>query len=288
VSQPIRLSGVDSEPPPVEPYRWGLLSVAHFPPSGAKRWEIAGIHYQQDACGPGGGIWLDPCYVKPLQDGEEYPLKTITLGVQDVVGYPFMVYDTAQCGVGLDDDAAQRRAQARLTAREQYWVEQRFAETELSEENPSGLPVEVLAGGTAVSLAEALGALEQGIAAEYGGIGVIHAPRHTAPAMKPFLRERSPAAGGTSTESVPLHTELDNLIAFGAGYSGAAPDGDDAPAGQVWLYATGPVQVWRSDIQVRSDFDTRRNLRLALAERAYLFTADCLRLAVLAQLPGSP
>jgi hypothetical protein len=279
VSQPIRLSGMDSEPPPVEPYRWGLLSVAQFAPTDEKRWEIAGVHYQQDVCGPGGGIWLDPCYVKPLGEGEQYPVKTFTQGAQDVVGFPFMVYDTAQCGVGL--------AQARLVAREQYWVETQFAQAELSDDNPSGLSVQVLAGGTALPLAAALGALEQEIAAQYGGIGVIHLPRHTGAAAQGFIRFRRPP-GTPPPETVPLHTGLDNLLAFGAGYSGAGPDGTDAPDGQAWLYATGPVTVWRSDVQARTDFDARRNLRTALAERAYLITADCLRLAVLADLPGSP
>lgn len=392
MSQPIRLSGVDSEPPRVVPYPWGLLSVAEFTDGGDTRWEIAGSHYQQDACGPGGGIWLDPCYVQPLPDptteqafsvalnkaadGDvlvatltarlagygttpvrvtvdgltqsiaavngtatwpvdpvttvavsasigatgkyppgsvsaqfdvpdtdtggtatlaanvavppDYPTKTIAAGTQDVTGTPFMIYDTASCGVGLSDADAQASARNRLAAREQYWAESRFDATELTNDNPTGITITELGGGTAMPLVAALGLLEREIAHQYGGIGVVHASREVAAAAQSqrlILRPDDAAAPGTGGPR--LRTALDNLWSFGAGYNGASPDDVAAPAGQTWLYATGPVLIHRSEVQVRSDFDVRRNLRLALAERAYLITADCLRLAVLAELPGA-
>jgi hypothetical protein len=379
MTEPTRLSGTEVEPPPVAPYRYGLLSAATVQSGADRRWEIAGVQYLADGCAPTGGIWLDPCYVEPLPDpveeqafevaidkaadgdtlvatltarnagygtgavivsvdgdtktlatvnatqswtvtpsttvtiaanilsnGQypacgttaefavpataaagattlectvevppEYPTKTIELGLDPVQGRPFMVYESASCGVGLDAAEATARADRRLLLHEQYWVEQHFTTTELR-----GAAVDTPNGTTALPFLSALGLLEREIAARYGGLGVIHASRDLAP----WAAHLNVAYADGDRQ----RTELDNLWAFGSGYSTASPTGVAAPDGQAWLYATGPVVIKRSEIQTRTDFSTTRNIRMALAERAYVVTADCLRLAVLAALPGSP
>ena len=47
---------------------------------------------------------------------------------------------------------------------------------------------------------------------------------------------------------VTLRTWNGNLVAAGAGYPGTAPDGSDPAAGTSWIYGTGPVFIYRSDV----------------------------------------
>lgn len=207
----------------------------------------------------------------------EYPTKTLPLGLDLVEGFPFIVYESAACGVGFSEAEARTHATERLLRHEQYWVEQRFAATVLNTADTTELN-----GGTALPLAQALGLLEQELADRYGGVGVLHARRNVAAVL---------AAYGKNLErdGDKLLSILDNVWSFGAGYPHVDPGGGTAPtASQAWIYATGPVDIRRSEPQIRTDFSSTRNIRMALAERAYVITADCPRLAVLATLPGSP
>lgn len=205
----------------------------------------------------------------------DYPTKDIPLGVEFITGRPFMVYEAMGCGVGLSEAEATQHAERRLVLHEQFRVEQRFTATALR-----GGDVVKPNGNTALPLDRAVGVLEQEIAARFGGIGTLHALRTLAAPLDHL--------GILEKVGDKLLSTLDNPWAFGAGYSTDGPDGVAAPANQAWIYATGPVVVRRSEIVTRTDFSTARNIRMALAERAYVFTADCLRLAVLAILPGSP
>lgn len=277
MSEPIRLPGVEVEPPPVTPYRYGLFSAASVQPDADRRWEIAGVNYQSEGCERGGGIWLEPCWVGPqVADEANWPTKNIPLGLDLVEGRPFIVYEAVACGVGLTD--AEQRANRKLELHEQFWVEQQFATAVLNTADTVKLN-----GDTALPLVQAIGLMEQELAARYGGVGTLHARRNVAAAVD------SMGMGEFRSDGDRLVSTLDNVWAFGAGYPHANPDGGAAPAdGQAWIYGTGPVVVRRSEVQTRSDFSTTRNIRMALAERAYVITADCLRLAVLATLPGSP
>lgn len=196
--------------------------------------------------------------------------KTIDTGLVLVNGASFVVYEGLACGSLTEDESAARAAN-RLALHEQYWVERQVDIGLLRQD------VVVLGGGTATGLVHGVGLLEQAIAASYGGVGVIHAARELAAPMtfRALVRR----------DGARLRSPLDNLLAFGAGYSTTGPDGAAAPAGQAWLYATGPVVVRRGEVQNREAFDQRRNTRMALAERSYAVTADCLRVAVLIDIP---
>lgn len=207
----------------------------------------------------------------------DYPVKTVPLGLDTVTGDPFMVYESVACGGGFSDSDAQARATERLLRHEQYWVEQRFAATVLNTPATTELN-----GGAALPFVQALGLLEQELADRYGGVGVLHARRNVAAIVAAYGRN-------LERDGDRALSSLDNVWAFGAGYPHVDPGGGAAPsATQVWIYATGPVEIRRSEPQIRSDFSTTRNIRMALAERAYVITADCPRLAVLATVPGSP
>lgn len=363
---------VEVDPPTIERYAFGLLSAARIAPAPDLRWEAHGVIYSADSCGPGGGVWPNPCarlpvgpatvytaaVIKPAGTNQLYvtitsvaygptvpvtvtvdganpqtltagersqpwtvtpgsivtvlanipatgdypacsdsadvaipttpnsattqfgcvatipataePSKTIAYGLSTVEGQAFIVYEGLSC-LSLTVDEAASRAERRLSLHEQYWVEREVDQTILRQD------VLVLGSGTAQPLALGIGLLEDAIAERYGGIGTLHIARELAATItsKQMVRRDGPR----------LRSPLDNLYAFGAGYRTAGPDGTPAPAGQAWLYATGPVTVRRGEIQTREAFDQRKNLRLAVAERSYSVTADCLRIGVLVQLP---
>jgi hypothetical protein len=192
--------------------------------------------------------------------------KDITAGLEPVNGVPFLVYDGMACQtLGLAEVAPQ--AETKFGQREQYWVENTFETTVLH------VGTQVIGPAGAVGLAEGIGLLEKTIADDYGGIGVIHAARElAAPLTSRYLVRRDGAR---------MRSPMDNLYAFGAGYTTHDPTDTPAAAGQAWLYATGPVVLYRSDVQVREEFDQRKNARVAVVERSYVATADCLRAAVL-------
>lgn len=199
------------------------------------------------------------------------PTKAMPLGLTEVDGVPFTVYDGMACTAnGLAEVAPV--AQRKFLGHEQYLVEQAFQTMVLH-----ATDTDVLNGGTAIGLLAGLGQLEDVIADRYGGIGTIHAARQLAATLtSKYLVRR---------DGLRLRSPLDNIYSFGAGYTTASPTGVAAPTGQAWLYATGPVAVRRGDIETREVFDQTKNARRVLVERNYVITADCLRVAVLVELP---
>jgi hypothetical protein len=362
---------VEVDAPSIDRYQFGLLSAARLVPGADPRWELHGVTYAADSCGPGGGVWPSPCrFIPPgpatvytlliekpaganqlfatlltnaygplvpvtvtvdagnpqqLTVGErsaawtvaasttvtveatipatgDYPTctndvdvpipitansttaqlscvatipsvaeptKIVGYGLTYVDGYPFQIYETVSC-LSMGAPEAANRAQRRLELHEQVWVERQVDLTILRQDV-------VTLGGGAVDMAVGVGLLEDAIAERYGGIGTIHAARELAAVLTRLALTRRDGAR--------MRTPLDNLWAFGAGYTTNGPNGVAAPAGQAWIYATGPVLARRSEVQTREAFDQRKNLRLAVAERSYSITADCLRLAVLVTIP---
>jgi hypothetical protein len=363
---------VEVPAPVIERYPYGLLSAARVITAPNMRWEAMGVGYSADSCGPGGGIWPNPCDnlqpgpttvftvtlskeadsddlfatlvlnaygattpVTVTVDGSDpqdllltqtsdafpvaasstvtvtgtipatgpYPTcassvdiaipvtatafnsqlscivnippienaqKTFVAGLTEVGGKPFVIFEGLSC-LALTVAEARTRAENRLALHEQFWVESQVDATVLRQD------ATVLNGGTAVGLSVGIGLLEDAIADQYGGIGTIHAARELA---APFTHAQIVQRDGSR-----MRSPLDNLYAFGAGYTTTGPDGTAAPDGQAWVYATGPVLLWRSEVQILEQFDQRKNVRLAIAERSYAVTADCLRVAVLLQIP---
>jgi len=195
--------------------------------------------------------------------------KIIRQGTDFSRGDPFMVYESARC-LAMGYPEASSKARRRLALHEQHYVETRVSTVEFAGAqrlNSSALYP---------SVSRAVAALEDVIADWYGGIGVVHVPR--------FAYARLAADMMIARDGPRMRTPLDNLVAIGAGYSGNDPDGVPAADGQTWLYATGPVIAYRSEVIAREEFDHQRNLRTAVAERSYALTFDCLRVAALAQL----
>ncbi len=130
----------------------------------------------------------------------------------------------------------------------------------------------VVTGGADV--AQALGTLEQELAACYSGQGLIHVPRAALPTLA--------AWNLAAVVDGRLVTPAGNLIVAGTGYTGSAPDGTAAAAGTAWIYATGAAWGYRSDPYVsrlRDSLDRTSNTIRMLAERTYLLGFECCHLA---------
>lgn len=222
---------------------------------------------------PATGVAMDPVVVECEVQADIPPaeLTKNPVGTTDFVeGAPFQVYESSEClTLGFDEGLA--RATRRLALHEQWHVERHVDATVFRTD------VEVLNGGNPLPVPDAVGLLEDIIADRYGGIGVLHIPRQ---AYAHFVR-----ADLVRRDAARNRTPLDNLWAIGAGYSGASPAGVPAPDGTAWIYATGPVIARRSEVFSREEFNRERNTKLAVAERVFALTFDCLRVAVMAQLP---
>lgn len=279
-------------PPPVDAATpTGLFTAARILQGGdlpsdgnGTRWE-AGVQYQVQTCADVSG-WTEVCPPDVPED------KTFDLRFPTVSGTPFIAYLGVDCPlVGYDFEGFETAVRNGFLANEARLVERAFWSGEFgnspslsgTEEEPSDCenltPGDVdYAGGTAVSIVGGVAELEKYLRSNYGGVGIIHAPVDVAAYAARFHQvERS----GTR-----LTTTLGNRWAFGGGYAvNTGPDGAVAPAGEAWLYATGAVTIYRSEVfinpnDLRASFDVRTNQVEILAERKYVITRECVCAAI--------
>lgn len=129
--------------------------------------------------------------------------------------------------------------------------------------------------------AVALGQIESSLAACYGGQGIIHIPYSALPTFtsRMLVIPESPTG--------PLRTLAGNLVVPGVGYTGSSPAGAAPAAGTSWIYATGAMFGFRSDVYVREfpgTFDRAENTVRMIASRTYLFGFECCHYAALVLL----
>jgi len=259
------------DPPPIEPYTYGLLTAAQVVTSEG-RWQVGGVHYPTDACAQGGYV-VGSCPIPDGPDGTSHD-KPVT-GAPEWVdsSLPFTIYTRTECNA-LGFDQAAVAAQARLRNIEPRETERFFSTevlgriTELWE--PAGsLPVGLLAG---------LGLLEQDAALHYAGQPVLHAPRWTQPWWTRFrlVQQQGPL----------LRTEVESPVVFGGHYfdDPTKPAAHDPSGRRFWLYATGTVRALRTAPFVHEAFDPPTNTRIAVAERTYVLDHDCYAARVLIDL----
>lgn len=84
-------------------------------------------------------------------------------------------------------------------------------------------------------------------------------------------------------------TATGQRLAFGAGYPGSGPDNVAAADGTTWIFATGPVGIWRSDIFLtpeRLDQAVDRDINdvTVFAERTYAVGWSCCIFAINVEL----
>lgn len=266
-------------PPPTEPFVGGLFAAASFPdPPDGMPWEC-GIQYESETCAKPRG-WSADCET-PRED------KVADLAFPLVDGKPFQVILGVQCPlVGYTLQEFERRVRQAFVLCEQRAVEEIFM---TSSEDNNGLagtveePSEctVLANATVenpLTITGGISAIEDHMGANYCGTPVIHAPRGVAA----YAAAQNLLVGSVGRQTTPVGSRW----AFGGGYAAnVGPDGVEAPDGVAWLYATGAVNIWRSEAWTNPDkleyaFNTRTNDALVFVERTYVITTECTCVAV--------
>lgn len=234
---------------------------------------------------PGGATNISTAAVEvPWAVGPE--AKQVPEGVPLVTGDPFVAYAGYRCalpGRSLEDAAGRARSALEMSEQRQvenaYWTGALGNDTRLA--GPDTVTV-AGAGGSPVSLADGVAALESHLGSTYGGAGVLHAGRGVA----------TYAAGAqlVTRDGPALSTILGTRWVFGGGYPGTGPDGAAPAEGSAWIYATGEVVVRRSEVfttppEPAAGFDKSSNELLLMAERVYVVTHECVTAAALVSLP---
>lgn len=269
--------------PAIEPYGFGLFSVAQMPATeGDEHWRC-GVEYEPYACDQAKGEG-DRC-------NSDQPDKAADDGVPLVSGDPFTIYDGYLCrlpGRPSEQEIRDRTVQA-LVLGEQRAVEEAFWTGDLGNNphlaDPSAVVLNAVpapAAADALNIVAAVAALEGYLGEHYSGTGVLHAPRGVA-----TLLSRD---GVITRDRSVLRTVLGTGLAAGGGYaSNTGPDGSEAPDGTAWIYATGAVVIRRSDVIINPDtlaaaLNRQTNEVHILAERQYVITRECVLAAVLANI----
>ncbi|MFD9903917.1 cupin [Streptomyces sp. NPDC059063] len=189
---------------------------------------------------------------------------------------PVTVYAGVECStIGWSYEEAVQHAREALRM-----GEQRALEEWLMSEVLCDIGEDLTPGAGAVSIGQGVGALENWLGTEYGGIGVIHVPAGAAALLG--CCNIAHLDGGTP------RTLLGNCLVLGAGYAVnlGPPDCTPAEPGEAWLYATSPIRVRQEDAVQVPDRDaqsvlTRTNDRLILAERTFVVEIACCRAAAI-------
>lgn len=131
-----------------------------------------------------------------------------------------------------------------------------------------------VSGGAAVDIVQGIGILESALAACYDGVGVLHLPRSLAPAMAEAML--------LVNEGGRYRTPNGNIVIFGSGYTGSAPDGTTS-ADSVYVYATGSLMIYRSPTYMINGVEAlvrEDNTLKPIVERQYLLGWDCCHIGV--------
>lgn len=250
----------------------------------------------QEWCGGADTTYADMCGIAVTGTGGAIPpapALTPTAGVENRGATAFTVYAGFECSlIGLPDTD---QAAAALARSEAYQVSRAFwtgsaggqdtvwphlaADTVL--DDPQGIRLQTAASplltGGADDAAVAVGVLDDYLAAEYGGQGLVHVP----PAALPTLRSRKLLCEDDASGA--LLTPGGHRVVAAAGYDGSGPDGAAPAAGTAWLYATGAAFGYRGDVVVRDfpgTFDRANNTVHKLASRTYLLGFECAHAGV--------
>lgn len=272
VGMPVVIDGPLPQPPP-----YSLLSVAQIIDDSDPHWMMGGQVYGYPPDVPS---TFDPCSTGTFREKEEGEAPPLPL-----FG-PFTAYLPITCtSRGINPATFADRARLAFQAVESYAVELELSQGIANPLRPflADGNADVLVGGAAVAPGVGLSYLENAIG-ETGKAGLIHATPAVGAAW-------TTTAGGNGIETRggrAVTTGNGTPVAVGGGYIGATPEGEAAAgAGQSWVYATGPVQVRRSDVIVvpgslSEALDRGQNIVTYRAERHYLVDWDTqLQAAVL-------
>lgn len=278
--------------PRYTPRPYGLLSVSQSQPAADPHWQM-GVTWEP-LCGSIGTL-ANPCLSPPVSGGFT---KTDTSDRSIRGALPFTVYQFIDCGVVGNYDRVEQDTAELLRRYEQNGVERIFwtgtaqgianliyphlaANTQVIDGSELLQPAAMSVTGVALDVVEGLGRLEFALASCYAGQGVIHMTLETCEAATAQNLLRVVPSGPNGQPA--LQTYNGNWVAAGAGYTGTGPDGTSLAAAH-WMYATGAVFHYRSDIRPTSRpseaVNRTTNDMIYIAERTYVIGWDCCLHAV--------
>lgn len=269
---------LESKPTESFPLRYGIFQASIGPLDIPGHARNGGLQYVTAVCGEGFG-YDNAC----IADLASKVATWTENGTTTVLGVPFLVLATVQCGsVGYDFEEQKAFVMERLRSVEQSQVEEMFS-TGAGALFPALLTADgietVTGGGTTV--VEVLSELERarycGTATtdiQYGPRAVLHVPI-------PVLNELK-AQHVIEFDGTRWRTPLGTVVSAGC-YAGNDPDGVAAADGVFWMYITGQTTIWRSSDEFVMDniapaegsLDRTTNQFMMLAEREYVITYEC-------------
>lgn len=282
------------ESPSFTPLPFGLLSTlaTEIRNPAEPHWQL-GVNYES-VCLSGGTTYLD-CYAVSGTGSAPAAVPgnlSANASIERRGATAFSVYTRLDCSAAGFWERADRLGSEAFTESEQWQVERAFwtglaagqpvvyphlaANAVVVDESSITLQTAATAvSGNAVDIVEGLGALEKALADCNDGVGVIHVPRNLAPALansQLLIQE-----GGR------YRTHNGNVVVLGSGYPGTSPAGV-APALSTWIYATGPMFIYRSAAELLGangqHLNRDDNTLPVFVSRRYLLAWECCHLAV--------
>jgi hypothetical protein len=291
--------------PSFTPLPYGLWEAVEKPTAANAHWQN-GITWA-DRCSAGDTVY-EECIAVTGTGGSPTGQASLSSNVtqQNRGATPFTVYAEFDCSpVGLTD--AETVARQSLEMVEGWQVERAFwtgvagktasggiAQTTVwphlasfaTLSDSAGIQLQSAASpvatGASGDVADVLGQLEAALDDCYRGRGVIHVPREAAPTFFAWdLFEEDPADANL------LVSPGGHRVVIGGGYTASSPSNVAPSAGTAWIYGTGPVFGYRSDIQVSEmpgTFDRTENTMKLIAQRTYVLGWSCCHIASLVTL----
>jgi hypothetical protein len=230
--------------------------------------QVGGIEYVPDTC-------VDDVYMYALNCPPVSGSKTFSGIEAPVSGAAFAVITSYTCGsLGFSFEEIEQRVRTRMSLREQMAVERRVWQ---GWDNSTGQGVQegLFRGATDLGDAgcptEAMELLEQALADN----GVMGGLIHARPGMVPHLVNNHQIMEGPGRIK---RSAYGTPFAFGMGYDGTGPAGEATSTTVEYMYASGRIIIWSSEIQIpdpRETMDRSLNQMYVLGEKTFVATVEC-------------
>lgn len=224
---------------PDRPIR-GLFDVVDVVDGGSQR-SILGVEYLTDVCTPA-KTWDEWC----VTNGAVKEASDLSL----VEGSNFVVYAALTCPLGMSQDEQERRLRDTFDMKAEVQVEKAVWATLTSA--PSDADADMIF--------KIVSALEQSLAENYAGRGLLHMGRGGA-----VLAGAEGAFQPATSDTAPIQTVNGTRVVMGRGYGN----------GQM-VAASGQVSVLRGPLHVYRTTQTTTTGAMVLAEQAYTVLVECL------------